>query len=102
MRLTPKAIKLRRAARAAREQFLAQGVHNTSDRCGVLIYVSVAEHYVELLADRAIDAKVAPEAWDVIVAAFVTTVKPPRVAEGLEQAVDGCGLWWVHPFPPPP
>src|SRR3546814_153385 len=79
MRLTPKAIKLRRAARAAREQFLAQGVHNTSDRCGVLIYVSVAEHYVEILADRAIDAKVAQEEWDAIVAAFVTTVKQRRV-----------------------
>src|SRR3546814_4621664 len=91
MRLTPKAIKLRRAARAAREQFLAQGVHNTSDRCGVLIYVSVAEHYVEILADRAIDAKVAQEEWDAIVAAFVTTVKQRRVAEGFEQAVDACG-----------
>ncbi|HEY9536749.1 MAG TPA: TPM domain-containing protein [Kiloniellaceae bacterium] len=102
MRLTPKAIKLRRAARAAREQFLAQGVHNTSDRCGVLIYVSVAEHYVEILADRAIDAKVAQEEWDAIVAAFVTTVKQRRVAEGFEQAVDACGKLLAQHFPAAP
>lgn len=102
MRLIPKATKLRRAARTAREQFLAQGVHNTSDRCGVLIFVSVAEHYVEILADRAINAKVAQEDWDAIVAGFVAAVKQGRVAEGFEQAVDACGALLAQHFPAAP
>lgn len=102
MRLVSKAIKLQRAARAAREQFLAQGVHNTSDRCGVLIYVSVGEHYVEILADRAISAKVAQTEWDAIVAAFVASVKKGEIAAGFEQAVDACGALLAKHFPATP
>ena len=102
MWLVPKATKLRRAGRAAREQFLAQGVHNTSDRCGVLIYVSVGEHYVEILADRAINAKVAQAEWDAIVAAFVASVKQGEVAAGFDQAVDACGALLAKHFPAAP
>jgi putative membrane protein len=102
MRLVPRATKLRRAARSAREQFLAQGVHNTSDRSGVLIFVSVAEHYVEILADQAINAKVAQAEWDAIIAVFVMTVKQGRVAEGFEQAVDACGALLAQHFPAAP
>jgi putative membrane protein len=33
----------------------------------VLIYVSFAEHFAELVADHAIDKKVSQETWDEIV-----------------------------------
>lgn len=102
MRLIPKATKLRRAARTAREQFLAQGVHYTTDRCGVLIFVSVAEHYVEILADQAITAKVAQSEWDAIVATFVASVRRGEVAAGFEQAVDACGALLAKHFPAAP
>src|SRR3546814_16177202 len=102
MRLIPKATKLHRAARTAREQFLAQEVHHTKDRSGVLIFVSVAEHYVEILADQAINEKVPQEEGDSIVAAFVAAVKPGRVAEGFEQAVDACVATMAPPFPTAP
>lgn len=102
LRLVPKATKLQRAGRAAREQFLARGVHNTSDRCGVLIYVSVGEHYVEILADRAISAKVTQAEWDAIVAAFVASVKKGEIAAGFEQAVDACGALLARHFPAAP
>jgi len=102
MRLIPKATKRRRAARTAREQFLAQGVHHASDRSGVLIFVSVVEHYVEILADQAINAKVAQAEWDAIVASFVAAVKQGRVAEGFEQAVDSCGALLAQHFPAAP
>jgi putative membrane protein len=102
MRVIPKSVRLRRAARTAREQFLAQGVHNTGDRCGVLIFVSVAEHYVEILADRAINEKVDQAAWDAIVAAFVAAVKQGEVAAGFEQAVQACGDLLATHFPAAP
>jgi putative membrane protein len=102
MRLLPKAVKRRRAARTAREQFLAQGVHNTGDRCGVLIFVSVAERYVEILADRAINEKVGQAEWDAIVTAFVASVKTGEVAAGFEQAVGACGTLLETHFPTAP
>src|SRR6185369_4599539 len=57
--LVPKRIKALHAHQRAVEQFLVQNLHTTSDRTGVLLFVSVAERYVEILADTAIDAKVA-------------------------------------------
>ena len=55
------------AARArARELFAAQGVWNTEENNGVLIYVLLAERRVEIVADRGIDARVSPSEWQAI------------------------------------
>lgn len=47
----------------ARVLFGALEVWNTEDHSGVLLYINLADHAVELLADRGIDARVRPEAW---------------------------------------
>jgi len=47
----------------AREVFAAHGVWNTAANNGVLIYVLLADRRVEIVADRGIDAVVAPGAW---------------------------------------
>jgi uncharacterized membrane protein len=38
-------------------------VWDTQDNCGVLIYVNLAEHKVDIVVDRAIGAKIAPATW---------------------------------------
>ena len=50
MRLTPRALKRSCVRRLAREQFFAQNLHRTTERAGVLLFVSVAERSVESLA----------------------------------------------------
>ena len=82
----PTAVKRRRAGRLAREQFFAQGLHLTRARTGVLIFVSVAEHYVEIIADQGIDALVPPGTWDKAVADFVGQVRAGHIAEGFLAA----------------
>src|SRR5262245_58387735 len=47
----------------ARFLFSALEVWNTEDHTGVLLYINLADHAVELLADRGIDARVGPETW---------------------------------------
>src|SRR3546814_4893427 len=69
-------------------------------RCALVTGVQTCA--LPIFADRAIDAKVAQEEWDAIVAAFVTTVKQRRVAEGFEQAVDACGKLLAQHFPAAP
>jgi putative membrane protein len=98
-RLVPGAIKRARAARLAREQFFLQGVSNTADRCGVLIFVSVAEHYVEILADTGIHAKIDQSVWQAAVDQFVTRVKAGDVAGGFLAAIGRCGNVLVEKFP---
>lgn len=87
-RLVPASIKTLRAARHARAQFLARGLHRTAQRSGVLLFVSVAEHYVEILADEGIDARVAPGTWDAIVADFTGRVRAGRIADGFVGAIE--------------
>jgi uncharacterized membrane protein YgcG len=50
----------------AREVFAAHGVWNTEANNGVLIYVLLADRKVEIVADRGIDARVEPGAWQAI------------------------------------
>ena len=101
MRLIPKAVKRRRAGRLAWEQFFAQNLHLTRQRTGVLLFVSVAEHYVEILADKGINDKVKQDAWDDIVADFIKRVKAKQVAEGFLSAINACGKLLAESFPRP-
>ena len=65
--LVPRSVKHARAHRRAVEQFLAQNLHTTVGRTGVLIFVSVAERFAEVLADAAIHQKVPESVWRTIV-----------------------------------
>ncbi|MGM0594265.1 MAG: TPM domain-containing protein [Pseudomonadota bacterium] len=98
-RLIPREVKRQRAARLAHEQFLLQNLHHTEQRTGVMLFVSVAEHYVEVLADKGINEAVQPGAWDWVVAEFVARVKEGRVGDGFVNAVEACGEHLVHHFP---
>jgi putative membrane protein len=97
--LVPAAVKRRRAARLAREQFFEQGLHLTRARTGVLIFVSVAEHYVEIIADQGIDALVPPGTWDRAVADFVEQVRAGRIGEGFLAAIAAVGERLAEHFP---
>jgi putative membrane protein len=99
MAVTPARVKRAYAQRYAREQFFAQGLHRTHERCGVLIFVSLAEHYVEIIADEGIDARLAPGVWEKAVADFVREVKAGRVAQGFLRAVEDCGETLIAHFP---
>ncbi len=98
-RVIPRAIKRQRAARLAREQFLLQNLHHTEGRTGVLLFVAVAEHYVEVIADKGIDAAVPNGSWDWVVTDFLAMVKTGDVAEGFVKAIQGIGSHLIEHFP---
>ncbi len=101
MRLIPKAVKNRRAGRLAWEQFFAQNLHLTRKRTGVLLFVSVAERYVEIIADKGINDKVTQSAWDDIVVGFTKRVKAKEIPEGFLSAISACGKLLAESFPRP-
>lgn len=102
MRLIPRALRQARAQRLAREQFFAHNLHATAERTGVLIFVSVAERYVEILADRGIHERVPAGAWDKAVADFTAQVRAGRVGEGFLRAINACGALLIEHFPARP
>jgi uncharacterized membrane protein len=46
--------------------FAEYGVWDTEDNCGVLIYVNLAEHKVDIVVDRAIGRKIEPATWQAV------------------------------------
>jgi putative membrane protein len=61
--------------------------HRTVGRTGVLLYLSLAEHRAEIVADAAIHSKVAPEIWGQAMAALIAELKAGRPGEGMAKAV---------------
>jgi putative membrane protein len=56
--LVPPAVRRARAHRAALEQFAVRHVTHTHNRCGILIFVSMAERYARVIADEGIVAAI--------------------------------------------
>jgi putative membrane protein len=98
--LVPQSVKRMHAHRRAVEQFLARNLHTTEGRTGVLLFVSVAERYVEILADKAIDERVEPGTWKSIVDDLTTAIGDGRATEGFVKAIAGIGAVLARYFPP--
>jgi putative membrane protein len=98
--VVPKAVKHERAHAEAMRQFLAQGLHLTEARTGVLIFASVAERYAEIVADSGINAKVAPEVWQQAIDDLISAIKADRAADGFIAAIERCGAVLAQHFPP--
>ena len=90
-RVVPRRLQRMRAAGLARQAFLEQGLHRTRGGTGLMIFVSEAEHYVEILADQGIARHVDDSEWQTVVDAFIARVKAGRVAEGFQECVAACG-----------
>jgi putative membrane protein len=100
--LVPRSVKHARAHQRAVEQFVAQDLYTDTQRTGVLIFVSAAERYAEVLADAAINARVGPEAWQRIVDALTDAIARGHAGEGFVRAVGAVGDELARHFPPGP
>ena len=98
--LVPRAVKRARAHARAMEQVLARNLHATKGRTGVLIFVSVAERFVEVIADEGIYSKVPPGIWDDVVTRLGADIARGDVAKGFIEAVTQCGGVLAKHFPP--
>jgi putative membrane protein len=90
-RLVPRRLARWRAALLARYQFLEQNLHHTSGSTGILIFVSEAEHYVEIIADSGIDQHVGKEQWQRMVDALVARIRGGETAAGYIECIAACG-----------
>lgn len=99
VRLAPRRWQYVRSHDNALKQFLARNVHLTAERTGVLIFVSLAERYAEIVADAGIDAKVPQDMWDSIVAGLIDDARNGRLADGFVTAVAAVGALLAEHFP---
>lgn len=90
-RLIPRSVRHWRACNLARRQFIELNLHHTEGGTGMLIFVSEAERYVEILVDRGISSRIDNSAWESIVATFTENVRNGQVLEGFLSCIDACG-----------
>lgn len=99
IRLVPRQSAHQRAHMNAARQFLARNIHRTKARTGVLLFVSVDEHYAEVIADEAINAKVTQGDWDAIVGMLVESARRRAYANGFLNAIEASGALLATHFP---
>ena len=97
--LIPRYVKQRRARSLAYEQFLVQNLHGTKARTGVLIFVSIAERYVKIIADKGINDKITDQVWQNAVDSLIENIKEKRVEKGLLEAIRLCSQPLIEHFP---
>jgi putative membrane protein len=97
--LTPGATKSRRVRRRAIALFRAAAERRTIGRTGVLIYLSLAEHRAEIVADEAVTKVTTPECWGDAMAELVGEIREGRPGQGLALAVEEVGEVLSRHFP---
>jgi putative membrane protein len=98
--LLPRAARRAVAHRVAVEQFTIRGVSRKIDRSGILIFVSLAEHYARIIADVGIAACVPQSEWQGAVDTLVAHCSHGRIVDGFMSAIDTCGAVLMTHFPP--
>ena len=79
--------------------FIEQGLHETRDRTGILILISLFEHRVQVLADSGINEKVPEHTWEEIVETIIFGLKSENACAATCQAIERCGELLQEYFP---
>lgn len=74
-------------------------VWDTEHNNGVLIYVLLVEHDIEIVADRGLARHIAPDQWQPLVAHMAQAFAQGRFEEGLAHAIDEVGALLERHFP---
>lgn len=86
----------------AAEQFAAHRVWDTEENSGILIYLLLAEHRVEILADRGIAARVPQDEWNGICREMEAAFRGGLWRQGMLAAIKRAGDLLVTHFPARP
>ena len=80
-------------------QFGKLRVWDTEHNNGVLIYLMLAEHAIEIVADRALARRVPPATWRSMVSHMAEAFRQGRYEDGLTQALSEVSALLVEHFP---
>jgi uncharacterized membrane protein len=81
------------------EVFSGLRVWDTEENTGVLVYVLLADHKVEIVADRGVSAKVAPAEWQAICRTMQEAFRAGRFEEGALAGVTAISELLERHFP---
>lgn len=97
--LTTEADLLVQVERRAAVEFYERGLRSTKEGTGILIFLSLMEHKVVVLADRGIASKLPSDTWSQMVQLIVEGVKGRCLAANFSKAIATCGELLATDFP---
>ena len=77
-------------------------VWDTEHNNGVLIYLQLAEHAIEIVADRGVHGRVSAQAWKTMTDNMASAFKANQFEDGLTQAIGEVSSVLVEHFPSTP
>jgi uncharacterized membrane protein len=83
----------------AKELFGILGAWDTEANTGVLIYVQLIDHDIEIVADRGIAARVAQSEWEAVCRAMEAAFREKRFEQGAIEAIERVTLLLAQHFP---
>lgn len=99
MVFTVRAEEQEQASKRARIEFHENHLTHTKDKVGVLIFISLLEHSVIVLGDKAIADKLPPETWQTVVEQILVDIKQKNMAGGIKKAIATMSSLLAGPFP---
>jgi putative membrane protein len=97
--LTPAALKRHRVRQVARHHFAAAGARLSHAEPHILIFASLADRKVELVAHAAIHKAVGEKPWNDAVAAVAQGMAERKPGDGFVRAIEICGAALAEHFP---
>jgi putative membrane protein len=97
--IVPRKIRQQQVQERAIRYFMESGVYNTKERTGILIFISILERRVELLADSGINENIPKEKWQSIVDNIIKGIKQKDIASHLTESINECGDLLAEHFP---
>jgi putative membrane protein len=97
--LTPRFLVRHRVRRMAYGHFASTGLAHAPGRTGVLIFASLMDRQVEIVAEKAIHDAVGDPVWNAAVAALVRGMKRKDPGQGFMEAITLCGDALAEHFP---
>ncbi len=97
--MTPRFLKRHRVRQLARHHFAAAGMRLSHAEPHILIYASLKDRQVELVAHDAIHKAVGDGPWNAAVEAVTDGMKAGKPANGFVRAIEICGAALAAHFP---
>ena len=83
----------------AEVEFYQAGLNQTQGQTGIMIFVSMLEHQVVILADKAISNKLPDSTWKGVVDLVTTGIKEKSLQQGICAGIKKCGDILEEHFP---
>jgi putative membrane protein len=99
MAIAPARVKHDHARALAHREFAARILSPHDGREGVLLFVSLNERYVEIVATSGVHKHAGDATWNAIVTAFTQMAAAGKVAEGAATSIEACAALLARHFP---